>query len=318
MRALAASRYGALNELRIVDLPVPDPGPREVRIRVHATALNPADYKVLTGTMKFLHARNFPLIAGYDFSGTIEALGTDSEPWKAGDDVFGFLPYSPGNRRGAFAEFLISRTDEMALKPPGVSHIVAAAAATPGVTALQALRNLGHLPDRDGQVLVTGVSGGVGSLAVGVARRLGAGVTAVGSGRGLEIARKHGAERLIDRKTQDVRASVEGPFDVIFDAAATSRWSQWNSLIKPGGAFVSTLPSLPFAVDYLASVFTSTRARAVLVKPRAADLRLLGEWLATGLEVTLDSTIPLAEVPEGLARLQRGEVTGRVAVDVRA
>src|SRR6266851_378486 len=176
MRAIAAPSYGDLNQLKLITLPIPAPGSEEVRVRVHASALNPADYKVVLGTLKFLHARNFPLVVGYDFSGTIDALGPGVTPWKVGDEVFGFLPYGPGNRRGAFAEMLISRTDELAQKPSGVSHLIAAAAATPGVTALQCLRDLGRLQGAGGRVLVTGVSGGVGPLAVGIARRLGANV----------------------------------------------------------------------------------------------------------------------------------------------
>jgi NADPH:quinone reductase-like Zn-dependent oxidoreductase len=86
---------------------LPTPGPGEVRVRVAASALNPADYKVVLGTLKFLHTRNRPLIVGYDFSGTVEAVGPSVTDVSVGDDVFGFLPYGPGNKRGAFAESLM-------------------------------------------------------------------------------------------------------------------------------------------------------------------------------------------------------------------
>src|SRR5664279_2700500 len=156
IRALATDRYGDLGRLRIVELPLPDPAAGEVRVRVRATALNPADYKVAQGSAKFLHARNFPLVLGYDFSGTVEAIGRDVGQIAVGDDVFGFLPYSFTNRRGAFAEALIARAGELALKPKGISHGQAAAAATPGVTALQSLRDLGRLGQAGMQVLITG------------------------------------------------------------------------------------------------------------------------------------------------------------------
>jgi NADPH:quinone reductase-like Zn-dependent oxidoreductase len=316
MRVIAALRYGPLNRLEVVELPTPEPGRGEARVRVCASALNPADHKVVLGTMKFLHARNFPLVVGYDFSGTIEALGPGVAHVKTGDEVFGFLPYSSGNRRGAFAETLISRADELALKPPGVSHLQAAAAATPGLTALQALRDHGRLFGTGSRVLITGVSGGVGSLAVGIARRLGASVTGVGSGRGLELARRYGAENVIDRRSAKVTSEAEGLFDVVFDAAAAYRWRTWNASLKPGGAYVTTLPSVAFFADKIASVFSRTRSSFVIVKSRTADLRLLGEWLASGLEVPLDSTIPVRDVAKGLARLENGEVVGRIAVDV--
>jgi NADPH:quinone reductase-like Zn-dependent oxidoreductase len=182
MKAMAASSYGRLEGIAQIDAPLPTPGRGEVRVRVVASALNPADYKVILGTLKFLHARNRPLIVGYDFSGTVDAVGSSVRGFSVGDDVFGFLPYGPGNRRGAFAESLIAKTDEIAIKPAGVSHALAAAAATTGLTAIQSIRDLGRLPASGGEVLVTGVSGGVGSIAVGVAKRLNARVTAVGSG----------------------------------------------------------------------------------------------------------------------------------------
>jgi NADPH:quinone reductase-like Zn-dependent oxidoreductase len=316
MRVMATNQYGPLEQLKVLEIPTPEPGQGEVRVKVYASALNPADYKVILGTMKFLHGRNFPLVVGYDFSGTVEALGPGVDKMKVGDEVFGFLPYGMGNRRGAFGESLVAKVDELALKPAGVSHIQAAASATSGLSALQSLRDLGRLGKPGTQVLITGVSGGVGSIAIGIARKLGASVTAVGSGKGLELASRLGAETVIDRKSQDVVSAAKGPFDVVFDAAAGYRWGQWNALLKPGGTYVTTLPSLSFGVDMIASLFSMTRTKFLMVKSKAADLHLLGEWLVNGLEVPLDSTISVRDVAKGLARLKAGEVHGRVAVDV--
>jgi NADPH:quinone reductase-like Zn-dependent oxidoreductase len=316
MIAIGVSQYGPLDQLKPMTIPRPEPGPGEVRVKVIASALNPADFKVVLGTMKFLHARNFPMVVGYDYSGTIEALGLGVWQFKIGDEVFGFLPYGMKNKQGAFAQTLIARVEETALKPAGVSHAQAAASATSGLTAIQSLRDQGGLKGDGSRVLITGVSGGVGSIAVGIAQRLGASVTAVGTGKGLEIARQHGAETVIDRLTQNVQQEARGPFDVIFDAAAGYRWAQWKRDLKPGGAYVTTLPSLTFGVDMLASVFSPTRNKFVMVKSKAEDLRLLGEWLAGGLQVHVDSTIPVRDVAKGLDRLKKGEVVGRVVVEV--
>jgi NADPH:quinone reductase-like Zn-dependent oxidoreductase len=314
MKAMAAPGYGPLESLALIDAALPSPGPGEVRVRVVASALNPADYKVVLGTLKFLHARNRPLIVGYDFSGTIDAVGPSVSGLAIGDDVFGFLPYGPGNKRGAFAESLVARSDEVAKKPAKVPHETAAAAATTGVTAIQSIRDLGQLPAPGGSVLVTGVSGGVGSIAVGVARKLGAEVTAVGSGAGLELAQRLGASKVLDRTKQNLPADIQERFDVVFDAAAAYRWRHWRAVLKPGGAFVSTLPSLAFAVDKVHSLFSGTRVSFVNVKSRPADLDLLGSWLEEGLEVPLASTIPVREVAAGLTHLMKSG--GRVCVRV--
>jgi len=315
IRAIAVSTYGPLEQLTFVTLPTPSPGRGEVLVRIHASALNPSDYKVIFGQAKFLHAGNFPLVAGYDFSGAIESVGSGVVEYKNGDEVFGFLPYSFGNRQGAFAEMVVARVGEIAAKPSTVSHLQAAAVATPGSTALQSLRNLGRI-QRGHSVVVTGVSGGVGSLAIWIARIFGASVTAVGSGRGLELARQLGAIATLDRKTSNPFSSEHGPFDIVFDAAAGYRWKQWKPALKPGGAYVTTLPSLHFFSDKFASVFSRTRVALVMVKSRQSDLQQLGAWLASGLEVPLDSVIPLKDVASGLTRLMKGEVTGKVVVKV--
>jgi NADPH:quinone reductase-like Zn-dependent oxidoreductase len=317
IRALAIDRYGDLDRFKLVDMPTPEPGAGEVRIRVYNAALNPADIKVATGKLKFLHARNFPMVLGYDFSGTVEAVGRGVTQIAAGTDVFGFLPYGPKNRRGAFAEAVIARADELAAKPREVSHAQAAAAATPGLTSIQALRDFGRL--RAGmQVLVTGGSGGVGSVAVGVAKKLGGKVTAIASGRGLPLCREMGADEVIDRTREDVTATSKGPFDVVFDAAAAFRWRQWRSHLNRGGTYITTIPSMTFALDKLSSLLTDSRCSFVNVKCKPADLRTLAEWLSEGLRVPVDRSIPLLEVPENLARLARGEVLGRVVVEIGA
>jgi NADPH:quinone reductase-like Zn-dependent oxidoreductase len=312
---MAASAYGPLEGLGQIEVPLPTPGRGEVRVRVVASALNPADYKVLLGTMKFLHGRNRPLIVGYDFSGTVDAVGPEVTARSVGDEVFGFLPYGPFNKRGAFAQALIAKCEEIASKPKGISHETAAAAATTGLTAIQSMRDLGQLPASGGQVLVTGASGGVGSISVGVANKLNASVTAVGSGMGLEIARRLGAASVLDRTQADLPGNIHEQFDVVFDAAAAFRWRKWRGTLKTGGAFVTTLPSFAFAVDKAASLFARTRVHFVNVKSRPADLELLAGWLEEGLEVPLATSIPVRDLAKGLAQLQKagGRISVRVA-----
>jgi NADPH:quinone reductase-like Zn-dependent oxidoreductase len=316
MRAIAVPSYGSLDRFRAIDVPTPEPGRHQARVRVHAAAVNPADYKVVLGEGKILHGWRFPMIVGYDFSGTVEAVGRCVSDLAVGTEVFGFLPYGPTNGRGSFAESLVADVRELSPKPPGVSHAAAAASATPGLTALQMLRDHGRLRGTGQRVLLTGVSGGVGSLAVGIARRLGASVTAVGSGRGLALASRLGAERVIDRKAEDPRSTASGPFDVVADAAAAYRWRDWRDKLAPDGTYVTTLPSLGLAVDWIASLRSTTRVKFVSVKSRSEDLRLLGSWLAEGLEVPLDRIVPVRDVGGALEQLRCGRVLGRIGVDV--
>ncbi len=154
----------------------------------------------------------------------------------------------------------------------------------------------------------------MGSIAVAIGKQLGAQVTAVGSGAGLALARQLGAVETIDRTTQPVPGARRSELDVVFDPAAAYRWRSWRGALRPGGAFVTTLPSLAFVADKMASWFSDSRVCFVNVKSRPADLVLLGSWLAAGLDVPLSSTIPVRDVAAGLARLKSNG--GRIAVQV--
>jgi NADPH:quinone reductase-like Zn-dependent oxidoreductase len=313
MKAIAAPGYGPLESLRVVDIPEPHAGRGEVVVRVIASALNPADYKVVTGTLKIVHAGTKPLFVGYDFSGVVDEVGPDVSALAVGDEVFGFLPYSMKTKRGAFTERVIARVDEVAKKPASISHLDAAASATTGVTAIQSLRDLGRAK-AGARVVVTGASGGVGAMTIGVAKRLDLKVTAVGSGAGLARARELGADAVVDRTQGNFVNAIGAGIDVVFDPSAQFRARTFRSVLAKGGAFVTTLPSLAFAADKLASLFSSTHVEFIAVKPRAADLALLARWLGEGLAVPIASTIDVKDVAAGLARLRdRG---GRVAVRV--
>ena len=315
MRAMAIPSYGPVEQMKLVELPTPEPGPGHVRVRVHASAVNPSELKVATGEVKFLHGRTFPMVLGYDFSGVIDRVGAGVATVAEGDEVFGFLPYSGSNKLGAFAEYTVSAASGLARKPASASHAVAAAAATPAITALQSFRDLGRLPS-GGRTLIIGASGGVGALAVGVAKKLGAEVVAICATHAVDFVKELGAEVVIDRKKEDPLRVAKGPFDVVFDAAAVSSWSATRHLLGKGGVYVTTLPGPAIVFHLGLSLFTATRAKIVIVKSRTDDLALVGRWLTEGLKVPIDSTVPVRDVVAGIKRLAAGEMRGRISVDV--
>lgn len=313
---MAARRTGSIDALEEVQLERREPGPGELRVRVHASAVNPADIKVLRGELagRFLHARVEPLVPGYDLSGVVEAAGEGADGIAVGDAVFGHLPYAPSNRQGAFAETVVVPVTEVAVKPQPIGHDTAAACATVGLTALQALRDRGRL-EAGQRAMVLGASGGVGSLAVGIARRLGAHVTAVCSAHAVDFVTGLGADEVIDRQARDPMA-VDGGFDVVFDAAGRYSYAQCRHLLRRGGAMVTTMPSPGLVLGKLMSAASSRRATFVMVRSRRADLETLAGWIEGGLAVPIDSRYPLREASQALARLERGGMKGRVVVDV--
>jgi len=315
MLAMAIPSYGPVEQMKLIELPTPEPGAGQVRVKVHASAVNPSEQKVATGRTKFLHSRNFPMVLGYDFSGVVDLVGAGVTRVAEGDEVFGFLPYSGSNKLGAFAEYTLSAVSGLTLKPASVSHAVAAAAATPAITALQSLRDLGRLPSH-GRTLIIGASGGVGALGVGVAKKLGAEVVAVCATHAVDFVKGLGADVVIDRKKADPLRVAKGPFDVVFDVAAVSSWSATRHLLGKGGVYVTTLPGAAIVLHLGLSLFTATRAKIVIVKNRADDLALLGRWLTEGLQVPIESTVPVRDVVAGIERMAAGEMRGRISVDV--
>ena len=314
MRAMGWRNKGGSPEPVEVSEPVAGPG--QVLVRVAWSAVNPADLKVASGQFvgRFLHARVSPLVLGWDFAGTVEACGGGVVDLQVGDEVYGHLAYAASTRQGAFAERVAVDRTTVAKRPAGMAADVAAAAATPGLTALQSLRNLGRLP-RGGRVLLIGAAGGVGSLAIGIAKRLGGKVTAVCSTYAVDFVSGLGADEVVDRRQQDP-LQIPGPFDVVFDAASAHSFASCRRLLTPSGAYVRTLPDLNVGLGKLATLFSSQRCEFVTVRSVARDLELLASWITAGMQVPIDARFPVRELARGLERCQKGEARGRVAIQV--
>lgn len=312
MKALC-SDTGVAN-LEVRDLPLPEPGPGEVRVDVHASAVNPADLKVLDGELlgNILHGKARPLVVGWDVSGVVLAVGAGAD-YAVGDAVFGFLSYARSTKRGAYAESVVVPAANLARRPAHLSDVQAAALATAGVTALQAMRDVGGLT-KGQRVLIIGASGGVGALAVGIAVRLGAKVTAVCSASAAELVRGLGATRTVERGQLDALQGTR--FHVIFDAAAAHSWMALRGMLEPGGAYVSTLPGPGLFLSMPLAWASGTRVGAVMVAATRADLELLARWVGEGLPVPIDSTFPVRDLRLAIERMRKGGMRGRVVVQV--
>ena len=317
MRAYAIDRRGTISDLRVRDFPKPVPAANELLVSVRAAALNPADLKVLAGRDGggFLHAANFPFVLGFDFSGVVESIGASATGFAAGDEVFGFLPYARSTRSGAYAEYLTVSADAVGKKPKGLSHEEAASSATAAVTALCALREKGRLAA--GQtVLINGASGGVGSFAVQIARNLGANVLAIASAAKADAVKSLGASQVFVYKTTPI-SEIKSQLELVVDVAANSSYGACLHLLKPGGAYVSLLPSPALFLGMARALFSSRRCSFVMVKPRASEFAEIARWFDAGtLKPMLDRAYPFNELPIALERLQRGDVRGKLALTI--
>ncbi len=304
------------NGVEMTEIPKPAPGLDEVRVKVVASAVNPGEKKVIGGDFvgRFLHAKTSPLVLGWDFAGTVDALGDGVAGFDEGAAVWGRLAYSPSTKQGAFAEYVTVPLTAIAAKPEGVAFHVAAAAPTVAMTGLQSPRDLGRLGE-GGKVLIVGAGGGIGSVAVGIGKRLGGHVTAVCSTKDVYRVEALGADEVIDRERSDPLAA-RSEYDVVFDTPAVHSFARCSAILRTGGTYVTTLPDASLIAGIARALFTSKRCRFVQVASRRADLELVGGWLSDGLEVPIDSRHRIADLAIALERQSDRDRVGRVVVEV--
>ncbi|MDX6386212.1 MAG: hypothetical protein QOD85_14 [Gaiellaceae bacterium] len=322
MKAMVYEKYGSPDvlELREIDRPpLTDDG---VLVHVRAASVNPFDWHMLTGTPYLARVQAGLLkpksqVLGVDFAGTVEAVGKDVTAFQPGEDVY-------GGRAGAFGEYVCVRKS-VARKPANLPFEDAAAVPMAAITALQALRDKGHV--RAGQkVVVNGASGGVGTFAVQLAKAFGAEVTGVCSTRNVETVRSLGADHVIDYTKEDFTQSGVS-FDVLVDVAGNHSWSEYKralgesaTMIVVGGRKTNRWigPMGDAVKRRLASVPGSRAVVApFLAQLNKEDLDVLRELLEAGkLRPVIESRYELSEVPEALRYVGAGHAKGKVVISI--
>lgn len=305
--------YGGPEVLRTDDAPEPVPAEGECLVEVHAAGVNPVDCKIRDGRFRWGLRLDLPYVPGSDLCGRVVECGPGVERFGAGDWVVGSVD---PRRGGAYAERAVLPADRAAPRPESLSPAEAAALPIPGTTALQGLRDHGRLAEGD-EALVIGASGGVGHLAVQVARRLGARATGVCSGRNAGWVRELGAERVIDYTGRDY-AEDEADFDVVLDAVAARSYWSCRSLLAAGGAYVTTVPGASFAAAFPLAPLFGHRVRTFLADPRPAVLARLGRWADAGeLHPRVELELPLEAAAAAHERSESGRVRGKLVLRPR-
>ncbi len=311
MKAVVINRYGGNEAVDVRDMPVPSPGPEDVLIKVHAASVNPLDWKIRSGMTKILTGRTFPKILGSECAGEIAGMGTESTRFQTGEEVIGF----PGIRRlGAFAEYVVVSRNNTFAKPKNITYEQASAIPIAGITALQALRDLGHIGDGK-NVLINGASGGVGHLAVQIAKIFGARVAAVCSGPNADFVRSLGADEVIDYGSKDFTKQKER-YDIIFDTVMKRTFDECKRVLTARGIYVNTLPTFSVLLNqYLLGFLTRQKAACVMVRPNTVDM----DWMRTRIEedrirIVIDRVYPLEEVREAFAYSETGRARGKIII----
>jgi NADPH:quinone reductase-like Zn-dependent oxidoreductase len=323
MKAIVQDRYGSPDEvlsLREVDTPAPKE--TEVLVRVHAAAIHPGDWMVVTGR-PYLIRPMFGLpgprksTPGFDVAGVVEEVGGSVTELQPGDEVF-------GQCNGSCAEYVTASPDRLALKPSGFNFTEAAACPLSGDTALRALRDAGRV--RPGhRILINGASGGVGTFAVQIGKSMGAEVTGVCSTRNLELVRSLGADHVIDYTREDFTQG-DRRYDFILDNVGNRAMATCRRVVAPGGRYVPNSgtsggrwigPLGRTLTAMLLSAVVPRQGRPFVALGAQEDLLALKELLASGqVRPVIDGTYRLADVPAAFRHLESGHARGKVVIEV--
>lgn len=301
MKAVVFTKTKSGKVLEISEVPTPVPKNNEVLIKVRGASVNPLDWRMKSRT------------PGVDLSGVVESVGKNVTQFQAGDAVLGAAKW-------AFAEYTCSPESNIITKPETVSFEQAASIPIAGLTALQGLRDKGHLQPRQ-NVLINGAAGGVGTFAVQIAKYLGANVTAVCSSRNIDQSRSLGADRVIDYTRQDL-SNESQRYDLLLDNVGNVPLPECNRILAPQGRCVLVgAPKKLWAVATrilnanVRSLFLRQHFTFFIAKVNKADLTFLCDLIQTGrLTPVIDRTFSLSEASEAIAYVEQGHARAKVII----
>ncbi|MFS0919577.1 NADP-dependent oxidoreductase [Brevibacillus sp. 179-C 1.1 NHS] len=333
MKAMIIEKYGENVPLVMSEQPMPNIGEHDVLVEIHAASLNPIDFKIKEGKMKFLLNYRFPLILGNDFSGVVVKVGDRVNTFKPGDEVYG-RPRK--NRIGTLAEFIAVHEDDIWLKPQGLTFEEAASIPLIGLTTYQAFVDILNL-QKGQKILIHAGSGGVGTFAIQLAKLMGAFVATTASEKGYELVKSLGADLIINYKKENFEEMLTG-YDAVFDTLGGEALEKSFRILKPGGQIVSIsgIPNGRFGKEaklgWMKTTILSiasrkikaqekksqTRYHFLFMKPSGEQLKVLKEFIDEGLiKPIIDKVYHLKDAGQAFNYLESGRAKGKVVIRIK-
>jgi NADPH:quinone reductase-like Zn-dependent oxidoreductase len=333
MRAVICEQYGGPEVLQLADdLPIPQPGPNGVLVRVHASSVNPLDWKLRAGYIAPLWNLRFPVIWGADFSGVVEEAGPAVTMFKPGDEVYGFKNGKVAQTfRGTYAEYAVTPESSLARKPKRLSHEEAAAMPVAALTAWHALVEMGNVK-RGSRVLIHAAAGGVGTFAVQIARAFDAYVAGTASTRNQEFLRQLGVDLAIDYTSEKIEDKLSG-YDLVLDGVGQPVWASSLKVLKAGGRLLTLIPPVPpppvGRAKFISTIATAVAAgmtnallrgrrfSIVRVQPRGGDLDKINALVEAGkLRPVIGKVYPLEQIADAHRESEKGHVRGKLVIKI--
>ena len=308
MQAIQIQEFGDPQVLQVKEISIPAPGPGELLVRGHAAAVNPVDTSIRAGRAGGLSGASLPYVPGFDVSGTVTAIGSDVVNFKVDDEVFAMVDLRRG---GAYAEYAIVLENEAALKPTRVNHAEAAAIPLVALTAWQALFEVAKL--QKGQtILIHAGAGGVGSIAVQLAKWRGAHIVATASDYNHNFLRELGVDVPVDYRTQNFE-DFASDVDVVLDPIGGDTQVRSLQILKEGGILVSIVGLTSEGRNPSRNV----RATSILVRPNSVQLSEIGELIQNGIINPIVSyRFPLEQAPLAHEQSQTRRTRGKIVIEI--
>lgn len=313
MKAAVFYQYGPVDVLEIADIAKPEIGPNDILVRVHAASVNPKDTFIRKGRFKRFTGKRFPQSTGMDYGGEVAAVGRSVNGWQVGEAVYGMLD---GWRGATCAEFVLVKPGQIAKKPITASFEEAAALPLVSLTALQALRDNGGIQDGY-RVCINGAAGGVGSMAVQIAKIHGAHVTATSSRSNHDFLRQLGADACIDYHEVDI-TQTDADFDIFFDVFGNTRFQKVKPTLTKQGVWISTVlqPHVFMSVAYTL-IISQQKAKLVRVKSKLEDLDRVRQWIDGGqLKPIIHQVYALTNIREAHAQQETRHTQGKIVISI--
>ena len=305
--AIRIHKFGGPEVLTDDAQPLPIPEGDEILVRIEAASINPVDGKIREGKFPKVGDDALPVTLGRDLSGKVESYGSSVRDIAEGDAIFALLGYD----RGAYAQHAIVKPGEWARKPNNLSHVEAAAVPLAALTAWQGMIDQGRL--KSGQrVLIHGGAGGVGHLAIQIAKAKGAWVATTCAGEDLDFVRGLGADQAIDYKTEKFEDRLS-EIDLVYDLIAGETQERSFKVLKQGGALISTLQE----PDKAKAIYKNIKIAHYMAKPDADELTQIAELLTAGkIKPIIHATYKLADAAKAETALANGHVRGKIVLTV--
>ncbi|MEL6193592.1 MAG: NAD(P)-dependent alcohol dehydrogenase [Bacteroidota bacterium] len=306
MKKAIFESYGNTGVLKIIDSEIPAISQHEVLVRVEAAALNPKDILVRKGKFKQFTGKKFPQSIGFDFSGKVENANGSEFP--QGSHVYGMVNGWNGR---CCAEYINVNKNELFQKPENISFEDAAGIPLAAQTALQGIRDQGKL--KSGQhILINGASGGVGTLAIQIAKAIGGNVTTVSSTKNMDFCTSLGADHTLSY--QDIKIpDLSERYDVFFDVFGNYSFKKVSHLLTSKGIFVSTIPNAEIIKEQLFNPLRKKKAKLVVVKSNRKDLQWLAEHISqSSIMPVTDKVYPLEQIGDAQAYIETKRAKGKV------